>query len=71
MNDLEFAQVMRRLAEQISPGAPPEGAAVWARAALRERIAANERAARVVWMAELVAAAAMLVVAVLILPWRS
>ncbi len=70
MNDLEFGRVMRQLAAQVSPGTPPEAAAVWARAALRERIAANERAARVVWMTELVAAAAMLVMAVLVLPWQ-
>ncbi len=70
MNDHEFAQVMRRLAGQASPGVQSEAAAVWARATLREQITANERAARVVWMTELVAAAAMLVMAVLTLPWR-
>ncbi len=71
MKDLEFALVMRQLAEQISPGTPPEAAAVWTRGVLRERIAGNESAARVVWITELVAAAAMLVMAVLILPWQS
>jgi len=71
MNDLEFAQVMRQLAEQVVTGTPPGAAAVWARAALRERIAANECAARVVWITELAAAAALVVMAVLILPWRS
>ena len=70
MNDLEFARAMRQLAGQVVSGTPPGAAAVWARAALRERIAANECAARVVWMTELAAAALLLVLAVLILPWR-
>ncbi len=71
MNDLEFGRVMRQLAEQVSPGTAPEAAAVWTRGVLRERIAANECAARVVWITELVAAAAMLAMGVLILPWQS
>jgi hypothetical protein len=70
MNDLEFTRVMRQLAEQVGSGTPPGAAAVWTRAVIRERIAANERAARVVWMTEVGAAAALLVTAVLILPWR-
>ncbi len=71
MNDLEFAQAMRQLARQAVAGAPPDAASVWVRAALRRRIAANESAARVVWISELAGAAALLVMAVLILPWRS
>lgn len=70
MNDLEFARVMRQLAKQVGPSTPPGAAAVWTRAVIRERIAANERAARIVWMTEVVAAAALLVAAVLMLPWR-
>ena len=70
MNDVEFARVMRQLAAQGTAGTPPEAARVWARAALGQRIAANETAARVVWITELAGAAALLVMAVLILPWR-
>ena len=70
MNDPEFAGFMRQLAKQVGPSTPPGAAAVWTRAVIRERIAANERAARVVWMTEVIAAAALLVAAVMILPWR-
>ncbi|HWQ52777.1 MAG TPA: hypothetical protein VN442_03775 [Bryobacteraceae bacterium] len=68
MNDADIAQFVRMLASEPAEEPLPDASAIWAKAALRRRLDAGERATRAVRYGEIAAASVAIVASVLLFP---